>query len=59
MSDDTRNRGEPDRSRISLSEPYELKYWANRFGVTADELKQAVHKVGSVPSQVEAWLREH
>lgn len=59
MSDDTNNRGEPDRSRISLSEPYELKYWANRFGVTADQLKQAVHQVGSVPSQVEAWLREH
>ena len=59
MSDDPRNRGEPDRSRISLSEPYELKYWANRYGVTPDELKLAVHKVGGVPTQVEAWLQEH
>jgi len=59
MSDEKSNRGVPDRDRISLTEPYEVKYWANRFGVTADELKKAVHKVGSVPAQVEAWLREN
>lgn len=59
VADDKSNRGEPDRSRISLSEPYELKYWANRFGVTVDEIKEAVHKVDSVPTQVEAWLQDN
>lgn len=59
MTDDKRNRGEPDRSRISLSEPYELKYWANRFGVTEEKLKKAVHSVGSLPTQVELWLQQN
>ena len=59
MSDDKSQRGEPDRSRISVSEPYEVKYWANRFGVTPEELKDAVHKAGTLPAQVEAWLREN
>ena len=30
MSDDLKNRGEPDRSRISLSEEHEVRYWTKR-----------------------------
>ena len=30
MSDDLKNRGEPDRS-LSLSEEHEVRYWLRRF----------------------------
>lgn len=57
MADDKSNKGEPDRSRISLSEMYEVKYWADKYGVNADRLKAAVAAVGNSPDHVEKWLR--
>lgn len=46
MSDDLNNRGAQDRSRISLSEPHEVQYWTKALGVSADELKRLVDRVG-------------
>ena len=68
MSDDKKDRGEPDRSRISLSEDYEVRYWTERFGVTKEQLAVAVDKVGNSAdavrralaaprSKVRAWPR--
>jgi hypothetical protein len=55
MSDDRTKKGPQDRSRINVNEDYELRYWTKELGVSPDELKSAVQKVG--PS-VEA-VREH
>jgi len=52
MSDDTTNRGEPDRSRINLDDDYEVRYWTKELGVTKEELARAVAKVGSSASRV-------
>ena len=52
MSDDKMNRGEPDRSRINLDEDYEVSYWSERFGITKEQLKKAVEKVGSSPEDI-------
>ena len=30
MSDNRLNRGQPDRSKINMSEDYEVKYWIPR-----------------------------
>lgn len=46
MADDLSNRGAQDRSRISLTEPHEVQYWTGALGVSVDELKRAVDKVG-------------
>ena len=46
MSDDKTKRGEPDRSLINVHEPYELRDWSNRLGVTEERLKTAVQLVG-------------
>jgi hypothetical protein len=46
MSDNKRNIGSPDKGRISLSEDYEVRYWANKFGVSRDQLKKVVRQVG-------------
>jgi hypothetical protein len=56
MSDDTRNRGEPDRSRISLSEDYEVRYWTEKLGVSAEQLAVAIKQVGNSPDAVRQAL---
>jgi len=57
MSDNKMNIGGADRRRISLEEDYELRYWANKFGVTRDELKKVVRQVGDNPQAVEDYLK--
>jgi hypothetical protein len=46
MADDLSKKGPADRSRINLLEPYEVQYWADKFGVSKERLSEAVHKVG-------------
>lgn len=56
MSDDLSQRGEPDRSRVSLSEDHEVRYWSQRFNTTEDQLRAAVQAVGSSAEAVASWL---
>ena len=56
MSDDKNDRGPDDRSRISLEEDYEVRYWAERWGITEEELAQAVKEVGNSASKVAIYL---
>lgn len=39
-------------------ENYELEYWCNKFGVTKENLKQAIAKVGVDVDEVESYLRK-
>lgn len=57
MSDNKKNRGEPDRSRISTSEAYEVEYWSKKFGVSPDQLREAVKRAGNSPDAVKAALK--
>ena len=57
MSDDTSKKGMQDRARINTSEDYELRYWSEKFGVSRDQLKAAVNKVGNSVSAVEKELK--
>jgi len=57
MSDDPKNRHQPDRSKISLSQDYEVRYWTEKFGCSEDELRQAVTQAGNSPELVEKALR--
>ena len=56
MSDDTRKVGKQDRDRINVSEEYELRDWSEKFGVTPEELKSAVQKVGPMVKDVQEHL---
>ncbi|PBJ84345.1 DUF3606 domain-containing protein [Lysobacteraceae bacterium NML93-0399] len=58
MSDDKRQTGSPDRDRISLSEDYEVQYWTQALGVSADELRAAVDAVGPVAEDVRNHLAQ-
>ena len=58
MSDNTSKTGSPDRDRISTSEDYEVRYWSEKFGVSKEELINAVKASGSnSPDKVEAYLK--
>ena len=55
MSDDKGNRGSPDRDRIDIHDPDEVRNWTKSLGVSKEELQRAVEAVGPMASKV----REH
>jgi len=57
MSDDKKQAGAADRSRINVNEDYELRDWSRRFNVTPEQLKAAVKAVGPSAAAVEKQLR--
>ena len=65
MSDDKSKTGGQDRARISVSEDYEVRDWAKKFGVTPEQLKayQAgemyvnVHSASNKPGEIRAQLK--
>jgi hypothetical protein len=56
MADDRTLKGPRDRSRINFSEDYEVRYWTQKFGVTEDELRAAVNRVGNSAKALEKEL---
>ncbi|OLD57222.1 MAG: DUF3606 domain-containing protein [Acidobacteria bacterium 13_1_40CM_2_56_5] len=56
MSDDKTKRGPQDRTKINVHEKYELDYWTKKFGVSPDELRDAVSRVGTSAEAVEREL---
>jgi hypothetical protein len=46
MADDLKDRGARDRGRVNVHEDYELRYWTQKWGVTKEQLVQAVQKAG-------------
>ncbi|MBP1473684.1 DUF3606 domain-containing protein [Frateuria sp. MAH-13] len=57
MSDNLNNRGPADRTRVNVNEDYETRYWANKWGVSEDELRAAVDRVGVMAEDVERALK--
>jgi hypothetical protein len=53
MSDNLKGSGGQDRSRIDVSQEWELRYWTDKFGITPEDLKQAVRQVGDRVEDVE------
>jgi len=56
MADDTFNRSQPDRSKINMSEDYEVRYWTKHLNVSRDVLQRAVEKVGNSAAAVRKEL---
>lgn len=47
MSDDKNNVGQQDRARVSGSEGYEVDYFAQKHGITAEQARDLIEKVGN------------
>lgn len=56
MSDDLKNKGPADRSRIAMGEEHEVRYWTEALGVSREKLQAAVDKVGNSAEAVKKEL---
>jgi hypothetical protein len=57
MSDDLAQRGGQDRKRINVNQDYEVRDWAEKFGVSPEALRRAVAEVGDGVADVEDLLK--
>ena len=57
MADDLKQKGQQDRSRVNMSEDYEVQYWTKKLGVSRDELQDAAGKVGSSARAIKQYLQ--
>ncbi len=46
----------PDRSKIDMSEPQEVKYWTRHINVSKEILQKAIAKVGNSAAAVRKEL---
>jgi len=56
VTDDPRQAENPDDTRIDLDQEQEVRYWSNKFGVTEEEIRQAVKSAGPMVKDVRARL---
>jgi hypothetical protein len=47
MTDDTSNRGGQDRARVSASEPHEVRYFAQKHGISEDQVRELISQHGN------------
>ena len=47
---------QPDRSKINIHEPHEVKYWTRALGISKEDLQKAVDKVGNAAPAVRKEL---
>jgi len=58
MSDDKTKRGKADRSRISLKQDYEVRYWSRALNVARAKLAEAVAAVGHMEKNDKKYFSE-
>ena len=56
MSDDRSDRGSPDRDRIDLHDPDEVRNWTKSLGVSKEDLERAVRAAGDRADKVREYL---
>ena len=56
---DNEQTGKPDEARINVERDHEVRYWADKFGVTADEVRSAVKAAGPMVKDVRQRLGAH
>ena len=59
MADNLNERGPQDRTRINVNEDWEVRYWSNELGVSADRLRELVKQHGVSADAVRRALGKH
>jgi hypothetical protein len=54
MADNRKDRGGRDRSRVAAGQGYELGYFARKHGISRDQAKQLIAKVGNDRAKLNA-----
>jgi hypothetical protein len=58
MPDNHTKRAPRDATQISLANEADIRYWADKFGVSGDRLAEAVAAVGGSVEAVSTYLDE-
>jgi hypothetical protein len=56
MGDNLLDKGQRDRSHIAMGQSHEVQYWTKHLGVTKEELRRAIDKVGNSAAAVRKEL---
>jgi hypothetical protein len=56
VADNLNLRGQPDRSKVNIHEPWEMDYWTKKWNVTVQQLRAAVAAVGTSAASVARHL---
>ena len=56
MSNRKRQSSRQEQKRLNIDEEYELRDWTERYGVSADKIREAVRVVGDKVSDVVRYL---
>lgn len=56
MADNKKKVGSPDSKRINVNEPYELRDWSKRLGISEEQLRKTVQRVGTSADAVKRRL---
>ena len=52
-----KKRDYSDKARIDIRQSYQVAYWKERFGVSQEELSEAVRSAGGRARKVEEYLK--
>ncbi len=58
MADNPKDRQPQDAQRVNIDQNYELQYWSQKFGVSPEQLKRVVARVGPMADNVERAITE-
>jgi hypothetical protein len=56
MADNPTMTRPQDSQRVNVNQEHELRYWTERFGVSAEALREAVGQVGPMVEDVADYL---
>lgn len=56
MADDPNKTRPQDAQRINVHQDHELRYWSEKFGVSHEQLKRVVERVGPMADDVQRAL---
>ena len=56
MADNPNLTHPQDAQRVNVQQPHELRYWTEKFGVSAEALREAVQQVGPMVEDVADYL---
>ena len=54
MADNRSNRGGRDRGRVAAGQGYELGYFARKHGISRDEARRLIERVGNDRAKLNA-----
>ena len=53
MTDNPKQTAPQDAQRVNVNQEHELRYWSQKFGVSAEQLRKVVNRVGPMADDVE------